>query len=680
MRRLRATVGTVAVLLCAAPTFAADPVTPEPATHSSFQEAMDRSVDPCVDFYQFACGSWVKANPVPPDQSSWGRFNELAERNRETLKAILEKAAEGAAGRTPAEQKIGDFYGSCMDEAAANKLGVSAIRPELDRVAGLTSKNGLADLIAGLHDVGVGALFNFGSDQDFKDPKSVIASFDQGGLGLPDRDYYFKDDPKSMKLREEYVAHVMQMFGLLGETPHAAAADAKAVMDIETALAKASLGKVERRDPKNLDHKMTVGELVSLDPSFDWKLYIKGRQAPPVESLNVAVPGFVKGMEAEIQSASLDQWKAYLRWHVVHDAAALLSTPFVDADFAFYGKTLSGAREQKARWKRCSQLTDDLLGEALGKKYVEETFGADGKARMSKMVAALEAAMGTDLRDIPWMTEATKKEALGKLGAIANKIGYPDKWRDYSSVRIARGDLVGNARRAAAFEQKRQLDKIGRPLDRGEWLMTPPTVNAYYNPQMNDINFPAGVLQPPFFDRQMDDAVNFGAIGSVIGHEMTHGFDDQGRQFAADGSLSDWWTEADAKEFEKRAACIVDQYGGYTAVDDVKLNGKLTLGENIADSGGARIAYMALMQTLTDAAKAEKPDGLTPQQRFFVGWGQMWCNNMTPERARLLAQVDPHSPGRYRTNGVVSNMPEFREAFGCQADAPMVRENACRVW
>jgi putative endopeptidase len=680
MHGLRATVGTVAVLLCAAPIFAADPVTPEPATHSSFQEAMDRSADPCVDFYQFACGSWVKANPVPSDQSSWGRFNELAERNRETLKAILEKAAEGGAGRTPDEQKIGDFYGSCMDEAAANKLGVGAIRSEMDRVAALTSKTGLADLIAGLHDVGVGALFNFGSDQDFKDPKSVIASFDQGGLGLPERDYYFKDDPKSVKLREEYVAHVVRMFGLLGETPAAAAADAKAVMDIETALANASLGKVERRDPKNLDHKMTVKELVSLDPSFDWTRYMKGRQAPPVESLNVAVPAFVKGMEAEIQSASLDQWKAYLRWHLVNDAAPLLSAPFVDADFAFYGKTLTGAREQKPRWKRCVQLTDDLLGEALGKKYVEETFGADGKARMSRMVAALEAAMGTDLKDIPWMTEATKEEALGKLGAIANKIGYPDKWRDYSSVRIARDDLMGNAHRAAAFEQKRQLDKIGKPLDRGEWLMTPPTVNAYYNPQLNDINFPAGILQPPFFDRKMDDAVNFGATGSVIGHEMTHGFDDQGRQFAADGSLSDWWTEADAKEFEKRAACVVDQYGGYTAVDDLKLNGKLTLGENIADNGGVRIAYMALMQTLSDAAKAEKIDGLTPEQRFFVGWGQIWCNNMTPEVTRMRTQVDPHSPGRYRVDGVVSNMPEFREAFGCKADAPMVRENACRVW
>jgi putative endopeptidase len=680
MRRLSTTVGVLLAILWVGAAFAADTEPAKPAAHSSFAEAMDQSADPCTDFYQFACGSWVKANPVPPDQSSWGRFNELAERNRETLKEILEKAAGGGAGRTPDEQRIGDFYGSCMDEAAANKLGVAAIRSELDRVAALSSKDGLGDLIAGLHDVGVGGLFNFGSDQDFKDPNSVIASFDQGGLGLPERDYYFKDDPKSVKLREEYVAHVQRMLELLGETPAAAAADARTVMEIETALAKVSLGKVARRDPKNLDHKMTVKELESLDPSFAWGRYLKGRQAPPVESLNVAVPDFVKGMEEEIKSVGLDHWKAYLRWHVVNDAAPLLSAPFVDEDFAFYERTLKGTREQKARWKRCAQLTDDLLGEALGRKYVEETFGAEGKARMTRMVTALEKALGEDIEELPWMTEATRTRALGKLEAIANKIGYPDKWRDYSSVEIARDDLMGNVRRAAAFEQKRQLDKIGKPLDRGEWFMTPPTVNAYYNPQMNDINFPAGVLQPPFFDRQMDDAVNFGAIGSGIGHEMTHGFDDQGRQFAADGSLSDWWTEADAKEFDKRAACIVDQYGGYTAVDDVKLNGKLTLGENIADSGGARIAYMALMQTLSDAAKAEKIDGLTPQQRFFVGWGQIWCSNITPERARLLAQVDPHSPGRYRANGVVSNMPEFREAFACKADAPMVRHDACRVW
>jgi putative endopeptidase len=680
MRGLKEAVGILASILCAASTFAVEPEPPKRAADSRFLGAMDRSADPCDDFYQYACGSWVKANPVPADQSSWGRFNELAERNRETLKAILEKAAAGGASRTPDEQKIGDLYGSCMDESAVNKLGVGAIRSELNDIAALSSKAGLSDLVAGLHQSGVGALFNFGSDQDFKDPKSVVASFDQGGLGLPERDYYFKDDPKSVKLRDEYVAHVQQMFGLLGETPAAAAADAKAVMDLETALAKASLGVVARRDPKNLDHKMTVKELQSLDPSFDWERYMKLRGAPPVESLNVAVPGFVKGMEQEIQAVGLDQWKAYLRWHVVHDAAPLLSTPFVDANFAFYGKTLTGAGEEKPRWKRCVQLTDNLLGEALGRKYVEQTFGADGKQRMSTMVAALERAMGADLETLPWMTEATRKEALGKLAAIANKIGYPDRWRDYSSVRIVRDDLLGNARRAEAFEQKRQLEKIGKPLDRGEWGMTPPTVNAYYNPQMNDINFPAGILQPPFFDKEMDDAVNFGATGSVIGHEMTHGFDDQGRQFAADGSLKDWWTEADAKEFETRAACIVDQYGGYTAVDDVKLNGKLTLGENIADNGGVRIAYMALMQTLSDAAKAEKVDGLTPQQRFFVGWGQIWCNNMTPEMRRMRAQVDPHSPGRYRVDGVVSNMHEFREAFGCKADAPMVRENACRVW
>ncbi len=668
-------------LVCSLPATAAEPLPPASTSAPGFDVAsLDRSADVCSDFYQFACGGWLKANPIPADQSSWGRFNELAERNKSTLKDILEKASSGGASRAPIDQKIGDFYASCMDEAAVEKLGVGALKPELDRVAALTAKTELPELVAHLHASGVGVLFAFGSTQDFKDPKSVIADADQGGLGLPERDYYFKDDAKSVELRKGYVAHVERMFQLLGDAPDKAAAGAKTVMDLETALAKASLGVVARRDPDNLYHKMALGALAAISPSFDWGRYVKATAAPPVENLNVDVPDFVKGLEEQVKTVGLEQWKTYLRWHLVHEAAPALSSAFVAENFAFYGKALTGAKELRPRWKRCVDFADNSLGEALGQKYVEETFGADGKARMSKMVAALEKALDQDLKDLPWMTDVTKKQALGKLNAIANKIGYPDRWRDYSPVQITRGDFVGNLDRAAAFETKRQLAKIGKPLDRGEWGMTPPTVNAYYNPLMNDINFPAGILQPPFFDKKMDDGVNFGAIGSVIGHEITHGFDDQGRRFAADGSLTDWWTEADAKEFEKRADCIAQQYGGYVAVDDVKLNGKLTLGENAADSGGTRIAYMALMQTLAEADRGRTIDGFSPEQRFFLGWGQIWCQNRTPEIERLRAQTDPHSPGKYRVNGVFANMPEFQKAFGCKAGSPMVRENACRVW
>ncbi len=662
------------------PASAAEPPPATTPAASAAAAALDRSTDPCTDFYQFACGGWLKANPIPGDQSRWGRFDELAEHNRLALKDVLEKAAAGTGQRQPIDQKIGDLYASCMDEPAVEAKGVGALKADLDRVAALKAKSELADLTASLHAVGVGVLFQFTSTQDFKDPNSVIAEADQGGLGLPERDYYFKDDAKSVELRKQYVAHVQGMFELLGDAPDEAAAGAKTVMDIETALAKASLDVVARRDPNALYHKMTPKELLALNPSFDWDRYAKAAQTPPLVSVNVDVPDFFKGLEEQIKTVSLDQWKTYLRWHVVHSSARALSSPFVNENFAFYGKTLTGAKELRPRWKRCVAFVDDSLGDALGQRYVEATFGADGKERMSKLVAALEKALDQDLKALPWMTEATKKQAFVKLNAMANKIGYPDKWHDYSTIRITPDDFLGNLNRSAAFETKRQLDKIGKPLDRAEWGMTPPTVNAGYNPPLNDITFPAGVLQPPFFDKTMDDAVNYGGIGAGIGHEITHGFDDEGRQFAADGSLSDWWTEADAKEFEKRADCIVQQYGDYVAVDDLKLNGKLTLGENVADSGGVRIAYMAMTQAVADAAKAASIDGLTPDQRFFVGFSQIWCENRTPEFARLVAQTDPHSPARYRVNGVVSNMPEFQKAYGCKAGSPMVRANACRVW
>ncbi len=662
------------------PSAGSDQASSEPKTIPGFDiHALDTSADPCVDFYQFACGTWMARNPIPPDQSTWSRFNELAERNRANLREILEQYPADDPKRSPVEQRIGDYYASCMDEKAIDQKGVAPLQPELEHIAALPNRDALVEELVRLHGMGVKALFEFGSEQDFKDSTQVIAHADQGGLGLPDRDYYLKEDPKSAETRQKYLAHVEKMFELLGESSAKAAADAKTVMTIETALAKSSLDRVSRRDPVKIYHKLSKQELVSLTPSFAWPKYFEEVSAPPIESLNVSVPEFFKEMETLLKMTSLDDWKTYLRWHLVRAAAPLLPTPFVNEDFNFYRKVLTGAKELRPRWKRCVDFTDGELGEALGQKYVEKTFGAQGKERTLQMVQALEKALAEDLNELAWMTPTTKEQALKKLHAITNKIGYPGKWRDYSSVKIVRGDALGNSQRASEFEFQRQLAKIGKPVDRTEWEMTPPTVNAYYDPQMNNINFPAGILQPPFFDNRMDDAVNFGAIGAVIGHELTHGFDDQGRQFDPEGNLRDWWTKEDAEEFEKRANCLVDEYQGFTAVGDVHLNGKLTLGENTADNGGLRIAYMALIDSLT-GKETPNIDGFTSEQRLFLGWGQIWCQNQTDEIARLRATVDPHSPGKYRVNGVVSNMPEFRKAFKCKPGQPIVRPKACRVW
>ncbi len=642
-------------------------------------DAMDRSADPCTDFYQYSCGGWRAKNPIPADRSGWGRGNELQERNNEVLRDILEKAAAKKTGATSVEQQIGTFWSACMDEKAVETQGAGAIAPELKRIRTLRSKTGLPAVLAHLHQRGVNALFRTESEQDFKDATEVIAVTDQGGLSLPDRDYYLKDDPRFVENRKQYLAHLEKVFALLGEAPEKAAADAKTVMEIESKLAEASMERVKRREPANIYHRMKVTELGALSPSFSWTAYLKAAGVRPVESLNVRAPDFFKGMESVVASRSLDDLKTYLRWQVARVNAPLLSAAFVDENFDFFGRKLTGAKEIRPRWKRCVERADNALGEALGQLYVEATFGTEGKQRMLQMVHALEAALERDIRELPWMTEVTKNKALEKLHAIANKIGYPEKYRDYSSIRIASGDLVGNVARSNQFEFARQLDKIGKPVDLKEWLMTPPTVNAYYDPQQNNINFPAGILQPPYFDRSMDDAVNFGGIGAVIGHELTHGFDDEGRKFDPKGNLSDWWTEEDAKEFEKRASCIADEYSEFSPIEGVKLNGKLTLGENTADNGGLRIAYMALMDTLA-GQDAPPIDGFTPEQRLFLGWGQVWCQNMTDQRAKMLATIDPHAPGRFRVAGVVSNMPEFQKAFSCKKDQPMVRENACRVW
>ncbi len=668
-------------LLCVSAAFgqSASPSAP-PAKIPSFDvKAMDTSVDPCQDFYQYACGGWMAANPLPPDHPIWGRFNELGDHNLAVLQNILEKAESTSKTRTENDQKIGDYYATCMDEAAIDKKGIAPLRGELDHIHDIAKKSDLPWALMRLHKLDVNAFFRFSATPDAKDSTKMIAEVAQGGLGLPDRDYYLKDDPKVAEIRQKYQAHVRNMLALAGYSAAEADAGAKAVMTIETDLARGSLDRVSRRDPQKVYHKMTVAELAALCPFLPWKLYFQRIQAPAFDSLNVAEPDFFRALQDVVTSASLDDLKTYLRWHYIHANAELLPQPFVEESFSFYGKTLTGAKEMLPRWKRCVSYTDRALGDALGQKFVEETFGEQGKKRTLELVHQIENAMNQDLKQVDWMTPETKKQAFHKLEAVANKIGYPDHWKSYATVDIVRGDALGNSNRAREFAFRRDLNKIGKPVDRQEWGMTPPTVNAYYDPQMNNINFPAGILQPPFYDNSQDDAVNYGGIGAVIGHELTHGFDDEGRQFDAAGNLQDWWTPEDAKEFEKRAQCFIDEYSSFEPFPGVHLNGKLTLGENSADNGGLRLAFMALMDTLK-GSEPPKIDGFTAGQRFFLGFGQIWCQNQTEQVARLRATVDPHSPGKFRVNGVVQNMPEFQKAFGCRVGMPMVRNPACRVW
>ncbi len=646
-------------------------------------DALDKTVDPCTDFYQYACGTWRKNNPIPPDQSRWGRFNQLAEYNRQVLREILEKAAVDDGNRTPVMQKIGDYYHSCMDEQPVNAKGFDPIKPDLARIAAIENRSQLVDTISYLQSKDIKAVFLFSSEPDLHDASMEIAAVRQGGLGLPDRDYYIKDDVKSKETRDKYLAHVVRMFTLLGDDEVTAKKEAGSVMDIETRLAQASLERVKMRDPKNRDHKMKVSELAALAPNFDFTRFFVASNAPGFTDVNVVPPDFFQKVSLDLASIPISDWKSYLRWQTVHASAAVLANSFVNEDFDFFGRYLSGQQELQPRWKRCVRLTDDLLGEALGQPYVAETFGSQGKQRMLQMVNSLEKSLGADIQDLSWMTPDTRKQAEIKLKAITNKIGYPDHWRDYSRVNIVRDDLLGNTERASAFEVQRERNKIGKPVDKSEWAMSPPTVNAYYQPPQNDINFPAGILQPPFFDQSQDDAVNYGGIGVVIGHELTHGFDDQGSKFDAEGNLRNWWTEKDRQEFDQRTSCIANEYSSFVAVDDIHLNGRLTLGENTADNGGVRIALAAL-----NAQRTDKPDsrenqtieGFTPEQRFFLGYAQIWCENRSPESSRLLATIDPHAPGQYRVNGALQNDEDFARAFKCKAGQPMVSTNACRVW
>jgi putative endopeptidase len=641
--------------------------------------AIDRTADPCVNFYQYACGGWLATNPVPGDQSRWGRFDALQERNRTILQGILEAASGNKPTRTATEQKIGDYYASCMDTKALDQKGLTPIQPDLDRINGMDNKAALTGVVIGLYRLGSNPFFRFSSEPDAKDSNEIIAGLDQGGLGLPDRDYYFRTDEKSVEIRKQYVAHLLKLFELLGNSTEVAAKRAEAVMKIETALAKGSLDSVARRDPTAVYHRLAVKELISLSPGFDWEKFFEGVGVPGIQSLDVSVPPFIRAMESVIVQTSLEDIKSYLTSTLLTDRSIILPTKFQEETFDFYGRILSGAKEMRARWKRCTDQTDTALPDALGQRFVEKTLGEEGIKHTHEMVAALEKALAKDIQSLDWMTPKTKEQAMVKLRAIMNKVGTKDHWLDYATVHVVRGDAYGNYARASEFELHRQLQKIGKPFDRSDWQMSQPTVNAYYDPQENDINFPAGILQPPFYDSKLDDAVNFGGIGAVIGHELTHGFDDQGRQFDAKGNLRDWWTDADAKAFEQRADCLVKEYSNFVGPGDAKLNGKLELGENTADNGGLRIAYMALMETL-DGKQPPKRDGFTAEQRFFLGWGQVWCENITQESARLQAQTNPHALSEFRVKGVVSNMPEFQKAFACKIGQPMVRYPACRVW
>ncbi len=660
-------------------------VPPEPKAPQSFDlTAIDKTADPCTDFYQYACGNWKKNNPIPADQVRWGQFSELSERNDWLLYRELEAAAVPAPSRTPLAQKYGDFYAACMDTQLADKKGVGALRPTLDAIDAVNDKKQLGALLGTLEiKYGAAGAFSFGVGQDQVDSTQQIAQAGQGGLGLPDRDYYLLDDPRQRKIRDQYVAHITKMFSLTGDTPEKAAAEAKTVMAMETALAQGSMSRVDRRDPAKRYHIMTLEALENLTPDFDWQAYLDGIQMGKFKTVDVMYPPFFTTLNTQITTQSLDDWKTYLRWRALHGAARWLSAPFVEENFKFYGAELQGQKEMSPRWKRCTRATDDALGEAVGQDWVKTYFSPEKKENLLKMVTALETAMGQDIAQLPWMSEATQKKAQEKLALIRDKIGYPEHWREYSTLEVKRDDLLGNMARAGIFEDRRNLDKLGKRVDETEWDMTPPTVNAYYAPPMNDINFPAGILQPPFYDFAKDPAVSFGGIGVVIGHEMTHGFDDQGSKYDGRGNVSEWWTAADRKAFTERTDCEVRQYGDFEAVPGQKLNGKLTLGENTADNGGLRIAYIALMNTLAASGQgAAEPsiDGYTPAQRYFLSFGQVWCEDVREAAARNYALTDPHSPGKWRVNGAVQNFEEFGKTFSCKKGAPMYPENACRVW
>jgi putative endopeptidase len=641
---------------------------------------LDKTCKPCDDFFQFAMGGWMKSNPIPAEYSSWGTFTQLADKNQQNLRMVLDNAAKSQAKPGSNEQKIGDFYAACMDTSAVEAAGTKPLEPELARIALIKSSSDLQTEAARLQRLGPGVLFRFGSNQDAKDSTQVIATASQGGLGLPDRDYYLRDDEKSKQLRDAYVKHVAKMLELLGDSPEKSASEAATVMTIETALATASMKNVELRDPNKTYHLMPVGDLQTLTPAFSWETYFKLQGHPELKQLNVSQPDFFKALGSQLTATPIADWKVYLRWHLLNSAAPALPEAFVAEEFDFRGKTLTGAKEIQPRWKRCVQATDRNLGEALGQLYVEKYFPPEAKAHALQMVRNLIAALHNDLQTLSWMGPETRAQASAKLEAFAVKIGYTDKWRDYSALKIDRASYLQDSFRSSEFEFARRLEKIGKPVDRTEWGMTPPTVNAYNNSGMNEIVFPAGILQPPFYDPKADDAINYGGMGAVIGHEITHGFDDRGSQYDAHGNLKNWWSDEDLKNFKGRATCVSDQFDAYVVDGDLHQNGRLVLGESIADLGGLTIAYAAYEKSIEGKPRPADKDGFTPEQRFFLGWAQVWGANERLEYARLLANTNPHPLPRFRVNGPLSNIAEFAKAFACKKGDAMVRENQCKIW
>ena len=668
----------VAVAACLAG--AAGAQSAPPAGELKFEiDALDRSADPCSDFYQYACGNWLAKNPVPADRSLWSRYNQMANLNQKRLTAILEQAAQARSGRSPEEQKIGDYYAACMDETGIEAKGLAPLQPEMARIAAVKNRGQLIAEIAHLNNLGVNVPFDFYPDQDMKDSSQVIAVVDQGGLGMADPERYTDAGAEAVAVRQRYLEHLKREFVLLGDSPGDADSAAQAALRLETALARASMTRLQRRDREKQYHKLGAADLGALTPNFSWKQYFAAIGLARVQVVNVNVPGFLQAFDSLLASAPLEDWKNYLRWHLVHVATPALPAAFVSEGFDFEGRVLRGLTEMPARAERCQDLVDRDLGEAEGKLYVQAWFPESSRQGVLHLVGLLKQAMKEDIQTLPWMTAATRQQALAKLDTIGVKIGHPETWRDYSSLRIVRGDALGNAFRSLSFEFRRQLGKVGRPVDRGEFYELPQSIEGYHDNPLNEVVFTAGILQPPFYDPRMDDAVNFGICGGVIGHELTHAFDDQGRKWDGHGNLRDWWTPEDAAQYQQRASCFVQEYSQFPAVDDLKVDGQLTLGENIADNGGLHLAYLAFIADLAGKDPAEI-DGFTPEQRFFLAWGQIRCANVTDARARSLARTDPHSPGRWRVNGVVSNMPEFAKAFHCPTTAPMVRKDSCRIW
>ena len=657
---------------------------------------VDKSLNPCDDFYKYSCSKWMAANPIPADQVYWTTGSNLELWNENLLRETMEAASKDDPKRTPVQQKIGDFWAACMDESGIEREGLKPLRTQLDRIAALKSKTEITLEIAHLHRSFPGAweqsdnqtnapFFGFTGQQDYDDASKVVAQIDQGGLSLPGRDYYINTDAKSLETIKKFRAHIQKMFELIGEPEAQAASDASVVVELETELAKAQMDNVKRRDPKNINNKMTLAQVQALTPAIDWNVYLKAVNAPASDHYIVTSPDFFRAENKLLEQHPLAQWKTYIRWQVIHRAAPVMTKALVDENFDFFAHTLAGQEQQLPRWRRCVRNADGALGEALGQAYVDRAFPPESKARTLAMVHDIEHAMQNDIETVSWMTPATKEQAIIKLKGIEDKIGYPTHWRDYSSVKITRDNYLGNMEDASVFEFERWVQKIGKPVDRSEWTMTPPTINAYYDPQLNTINFPAGILQPPYFDPSKDDAVNFGAIGMVIGHELTHGFDDQGRKFDAQGNLRDWWTAEDAKEYDQRGKCISDEYTQDVpeAGPGVKQNGLLTQGEDTADNGGLHLALSALQDQLKKEGKSlddKGPDGWTYRQRFFLAYAFSWCSNIRPQVARLIVTTNPHSLPVFRIDNVVSNMSDFAEAFGCKAGQKMVRANACRVW